>query len=616
MPHRDVDTLLAHALELAAPPEREPLSEWADKYRVLSSEASAAPGPWRTLPFQREPLDCLSPGSQYEQVVLVWASQLGKSEVWLNMLAYIIDREPAPVLICLPTLSMAETFSKDRLAPMFRDCAVLKGKVADPKSKGGDATIFHRRFTGGHVTLTGSNSAAGLASRPIRYLICDEIDRYEDETSEGDAVELAKARTRTFWNRKVVLVSSPTIRGASRIEQAWLNSDQREYEVPCPACEKTERNTSRFHQLAWDRIEWPQGKPEEAAWRCPSCGDLIPHHLKDGMVERGRWRGRKAIVSTGFSAGFHLSELVSPWRSWAQLAEDWERSKDSPEMRRVFINTSLAEWTTDEVQPPPEAEALAARCEPYAAEVPMPASVLTAGVDLQHDRCEVEIVAWGRAFESWSIAYVTLYGDPSGPHLWQQLDALLSREFRHESGLPLRINAAAVDCGFATDEVHSFTRTRFARRIYAVKGLNNGWSKPIWPRKAIYNPKQLPFFLISVDEAKAWLMRRLPLTEGAGCCHFPLGRPLDYFRMLTAETLVRRNRAGRAVLEWQNIHRERNEALDCRCYAIAALHALLMGGLNLDSHSEQFAAMLKPVPVNAPPKPNGPIISRSRWMDF
>jgi phage terminase large subunit GpA-like protein len=511
--------------------------------------------------------------------------------------------------------------SKGMRAPLFRDMPILKGKVADSKAKSGEATMFHRRFTGGHLTLVGSNSAAGLASRPIRYLLLDEVDRFEESAgTEGDAVSLALARTRTFWNRKVIMTSSPTIKGASRIEAAWLNSDQREYEVPCPACKNsspTDLGESYF-QLTWDRIEWPVGKPEEAAWRCPACGELIPHHLKDGMVERGRWRATKKVQNLNLlAAGFHLSELVSPCRSWAQLAEDWERSKDSPEQRRVFVNTSLAEWVSDEVSEPPAAEALAARCEPYAAEVPMPVSLLTGGVDLQHDRAEVEIVGWSKGFESWSIAYHTLYGDPSGPHLWQQLDALLSREFRHESGMPLRINAACVDCGFATDEVHAFTRTRFARRIYAVKGLNNGWTKPIWPRKAIYNAKQLPFFLISVDEAKAWLMRRLPLTEGAGACHFPLGRPLDWFRMLTAETLLRRNRAGRVVFEWQNLRRERNEALDCRVYCIAALHALLMGGLNLDAHAEQFAAMLRPPPVGAePPKPNGPVVYRSRWMDF
>jgi phage terminase large subunit GpA-like protein len=598
------DAVLADVLKLIAPPTRESLSAWADQYRILSSEASAAPGEWRTLPFQREPLDALGPGSPFDSVVLVWASQLGKSELWLTLLAYLISTEPGPTLIVLPTLSMAEAFSKDRLSPMLRDTPLLKGRVAEPKSRDSGNTAFHKRFTGGHVTLVGSNSAAGLASRPIRYLLLDELDRFEESAgSEGDAVNLALARTRTFWNRKVIMTSSPTIKGASRIEQAWASSDQREYEVPCPKC-------GEFAQLTWDRIEWPEGKPEEAAWRCPACGELIPHHLKDGMVARGRWRA-KVLGESPKSAGFHLSELVSPWRSWAALAEECLRSKDSPESRRVFINTSLAEWTSDEIAEPPAAEALAARSEPFAAEVPAPVSLLTAGVDLQHDRVECEIVGWGRGFESWSIAYVTLYGDPSGPHLWQQLDALLAREFRHESGLPLRIASACIDCGYETSEVLAFTKDKFGRRVYAVKGLNSGWSKPIWPRKPVYNRLQLPLFLVSVDEAKAWLFRRLAVTEGAGACHFPLGRPLDWYRMLVSESLVRRNRGGRAVYEWQNLKRERNEALDTRVYAICGLHSLLMGGLNIDAHTDAFEKMLKPPPNGTPEVPT---VYRSKFV--
>ena len=285
------DALLADVLQLIAPPTRESLSAWADAHRVLSSEASAAPGEWRTLPFQREPLDAIGPASPYDSVVLVWASQLGKSELWLTLLSYIISVEPGPTLIVLPTLSMAETFGKDRLAPMLRDQPNLRGRVAEPKTRDSGNTMFSKRFTGGHVTLVGSNSAAGLASRPIRYLLLDELDRFEESAgSEGDAVNLALARTRTFWNRKIIMTSSPTIKGASRIEQAWASSDQREYEVPCPNCESLDPKSgpSGFHQLTWDRIEWPDGKPEDAAWRCPSCGELIPHHLKDGMVARGR----------------------------------------------------------------------------------------------------------------------------------------------------------------------------------------------------------------------------------------------------------------------------------------------------------------------------------------
>jgi len=240
--------------------------------------------------------------------------------------------------------------------------------------------------------------------------------------------------------------------------------------------------------------------------------------------------------------------------------------------------------------------------------------LLTAGVDLQHDRCEIEIVGWGKQFESWSIAYNTIHGDPSGPHLWAELDALLLREYRHETGMPLRVSACCVDSGFLPDEVLGFTKSRFGRKVYAIKGLSQGWTKPIWPRRAFYNRQALPLFHISVDEGKAWFFRRLGLTEGPGRCHFPVGRPLDYFKMLTAETMVRKTRAGRAIYEWVNLRRERNESLDARVYNVAALHALLMGGLNLDHYAEQFEQMLKPQQPAA--KPNGPVVYRSKFMDF
>jgi phage terminase large subunit GpA-like protein len=582
----DLQAVLARVLGLLAPPERLPLSAWADEHRQLSSEGSAAPGPWRTLSFQREPLDAVAPGSPYGLVVLVWASQLGKSELLMNLLSYVIAVEPGPMLLVEPTLAMCEAFSKDRLSPLFRDTPVLKGKVAESKSREAGSTIYHRRFHGGHLTLVGSNSPSGLAARPIRYLLLDEVDRYEQSAgAEGDPTSLAIARTRTFYNRKIVMVSSPTMRGASRIESAWLESDQREFELPCPYC-------SHYQQLRWERLEWPAGNPRAAVYRCEGCSQLLEHHLKPDMVERGRWQTKAASANI---AGFRLSELISPWRSWGDLAADWTQTIGQPERRRAFVNTSLAEWWTEEAQQMPAAEVLAARCEVYSAEVPQPVALLTAGADLQHDRIEVETVGWGRGFESWSIRYDVIYGDPSGPHLWQQLDALLSREFKHESGMPLRISSACVDCGFLTDEVLSFVRDKFSRRIYGVKGLNSGFSKPIWPRKAVYNRKQLPLFLISVDEGKRWLYQRLRIAQpGSGHCHFPLGRPLDYFRGLLSETLLTRYRGGRPHLEWVNLKRERNEPLDCRVYSIAGLFALIMSGLNLDTYCENWERMIGP----------------------
>lgn len=602
----NLKAVLGRSLALLAPPERLVLSEWADRHRHLSSEASAAPGPWRTLAFQREPLDAVYPGSPYEMVVMVWASQMGKSELLMNLLTYVIAVEPGPVLLVEPTLAMCEAFSKDRLSPLFRDTPILKGKVAEPKGREAGSTIYHRRFLGGHLTLVGSNSPSGLAARPIRYLLLDEVDRYEESAgAEGDPVSLAIARTRTFYNKKIVVVSSPTVRGSSRIESAWLESDRREYEVPCAHC-------SHYQALRWERLEWEEGRPELAAYRCEACNELIEHHRKADMVAQGRWQAK--ATSSGKIAGFHISEMISPWRSWAQLAAEWVQTTGQPERRRAFWNTSLAEWWTEDAVPMPAAETLAARAEVYEAEVPMPAVLLTCGVDLQADRAELETVGWGRGYESWSVRYDVVIGDPTGPHLWQELDALLLREFKHASGLALRISCACVDAGYQTDEVLNFVKDKFHRKVYAVKGLSSGFSKPIWPRRPVRSRRAQPLFLVSVDEAKRWLVQRLRLTEpGAGFCHYPVGRPIDFYQGLLAEALVTRYRGGRPHLEWvRNVRR--NEALDVRAYNVAALFSLLLSGLNLDVYAENFARLLMPPKPGEEVRPNGAPTYRSKFV--
>ena len=289
----DAAVILAQVRKLLEPPRRVALSDWADEHRRLSSEASASAGPWRTLPFQKEPLDAISPGSPYETVVFVWASQMGKSELLLNLITYVIAVEPGPALIVQPTLAMTEAFSKDRISPMLRDTPVLRGKVADPKSREAGSTIYHRRFVGGHLTMVGSNSPSGLASRPVRYLLLDEVDRYEESAgAEGDPVSLARARTRTFWFRMIIVTSSPRPPTAHRGSKRRGSESRTSANSRCrvPLC-------NHFQQLKWDRVEWPEGKPEEAAYRCAGCGELIPHHRKDSMVAGGKWRAAGHTVS-------------------------------------------------------------------------------------------------------------------------------------------------------------------------------------------------------------------------------------------------------------------------------------------------------------------------------
>jgi len=293
---------LAAAFE---PPPRQTVSEWADANRWLSSEASAEPGPWRTdrAPYQRAILDALTPNSPYEHVVMMAAAQTGKTEVALNLVGYIIDRDPGPMLVVLPRVEDGEAWSKDRLAPMLRMTPCLNGKVADVRTRDSNNRILHKQFQGGSITIAGANSPAGLAMRPIRYVLLDEVDRYPASAgTEGDPVALAIKRSATWWNRKILLVSTPTVKGASRIESWWLRSNQSSYWVPCPDC-------GAYQVLVWPNLEWPEGRPEEARYRCAHCGALIPPHRKAWMLARGEWR---AANPKSKIAGFWISQLYSP----------------------------------------------------------------------------------------------------------------------------------------------------------------------------------------------------------------------------------------------------------------------------------------------------------------
>ena len=284
-----VDQVIA-ALE---PPPKLTVSEWADLNRRLSSEASAEAGDWRTdrAPYQRALLDALTPNSPWERVVFMSSSQVGKTECLNSFVGYIIDRDPGPVLVVQPRVEDGEAWSKDRLAPMLRDTPCLHGKVADVRSRDANNRVLHKRFQGGSITIAGANSPAGLAMRPIRYVLLDEVDRYPPSAgTEGDPVSLAVKRSTTWWNRKILLVSTPTVKGASRIESWWLRSNQQSYWVPCPEC--------GAHQvLVWPSVEWPQGQPEDAKYRCAHCAALIPSHRKAWMLARGEWRAAVASAA-------------------------------------------------------------------------------------------------------------------------------------------------------------------------------------------------------------------------------------------------------------------------------------------------------------------------------
>ena len=406
------------------PPREITVSQWADENRVLTGGAAAERGQWRTRPYQREPMDVLSPSHPCRQVVVLSGAQILKTEVLLNFIGFIADVDPGPVLVVEPRTEDAKALSKDRVAPMFRATPALRGKIAPVKSRDSSNTTLHKVLANGagHITLTGAISPSGLAMRPIRYALLDEVDRYPASAgSEGDPVSLAIQRTAEFaHNKKIVMASTPTIRGISRIELAWQESDQRDYFVPCPKC-------GHFQVLVLGDgtgpgLVWPEGKPEEAAYRCAGCQELIPHHQKAAMVERGEYRAQNPSSAI---PGFRISQLISPKKAWGEIVVEFLAAKKSPETLKAFLNTVLAQLWEETHEVPTDAHALWNRCEPFEAEAPDGVALITAGVDVQADRLELEIAGWGRDEESWSIAYHVIPGDVTRNEVWEHLEGLL-----------------------------------------------------------------------------------------------------------------------------------------------------------------------------------------------
>lgn len=545
---------------MAAPPPDLTVSEWADENRRLSSEASAEPGRWKTsrAPYQRDILDAVNDPS-CEMVVVMSSAQVGKTELLLNTIGYFADYDPAPILLLQPTLEMAQTFSKDRLAPMVRDTPALRGKISESKARDSGNTILHKRFPGGHITMAGANSPSSLASRPIRILLADEVDRFPVSAgTEGDPFNLAKKRTTTFWNKKILAVSTPTVKGASRIEALYADSTQEHYQLPCPEC-------GHYQRLTWSQIDFDTG-----CYACNHCGALSDQH--QWLSGTGLWI---AQAEHNTCRGFHLNELVSPWRRWEQVIADFREAKKAPDTLKVWVNTSLGE-TWEEEGDGVEHHVLYQRREHYRHDVPEGAVVLTCAVDVQDDRFEIEVEGWGEGEENWRIELRILRGDPSRPEIWQQLSDFLGTTYEHASGTRLNIACTVIDSGgHFTQEVYKFVRPREGRRVYAIKG-KGGAGMPIVGRPSRSNLGKVQLFSVGTDTAKEIVLARLKVCEpGAGYVHFPIrdGFEEEYFMQLTAEQCVTSFVQGRPVRKWIKT-RKRNEAFDLAVYNTAALYIL------------------------------------------
>ena len=566
------------------------VSEWSDRHRMLSSKASAEPGRWRTsrTPYLKDIMDCLSPTSAVERVVFMKAAQVGATECGSCWIGYVIHHAPGPMMAVWPTVDMAKRNSKQRIDPLIEESEALSALISPARSRDSGNTILAKEFRGGVLVMTGANSAVGLRSMPVRYLFLDEVDGYPlDVEGEGDAISLAEARTRTFSRRKIFIVSTPTISGVSAIEREYEASNQCRYFVPCPHC--AHRQWLRFEQLRWDK-----GLPETAAYVCESCDKSIVEHHKTSMLEQGEWR--PTVPDAGVkTTGFHLSSLYSPvgWRSWRDIAAAWESavSKESGSAAAIktFKNTELGETWVEEGEAPDWQRLLERREDYKIGTVPAGGLLLVGGADVQEDRIEASVWAFGVGKESWLIEHRVLMGDTARDGVWKRLREMLTETWTHESGANLPLARFALDTGFATQEAYAFVRTCKDSRVMAVKGVARGAALIGTPTAVDVTQggrklrRGIKLYSVTVSIAKLEFYNNLRKTADvledgttvvypAGYVHLPK-IDAEFIQQLCAEQLItRRDRNGFAHREWQKM-RERNEALDIFVYCRAAAAA-------------------------------------------
>lgn len=569
---RAIVNFLKEVHKTLKPPLKIGVAEWADNYRILSSESSAEPGRWNTsrTPYMKEIYDmAVKKGVRF--IIVMAAAQMSKSELINNIIGRFIDIDPGPMLVVQPTDELAKSYSKDRIAPMIRDCPRLRKLVKDPNKKNSGNTISYKKFLGGFIAFVGTFRENKLASRPIRLLFCDEVDRYAKSAgNEGSPLDLAKKRITTFVrDGRGIITGTPTIKGASEIETEYLASSQGHWYLSCPVCE--EHQTLKFRNLNWDKD--PITEKITVKMLCEHCGALSYEHewKKDNQVT-GIWI--HDFPERTDKMGYHLNALASPWRTWEDIVKEWievEESKDE-QKKIVFINTVLAETYEEEVKEKIDWEHIFNRREKYNAEVPDQVLILTAGIDVQDKWIELEVVGWGLHGESWGILHLIIPGNPEQDEIWESLDGVLKRKFYYKNGKAITIYSSCIDTGgHHTERTYDFVSTRQSwMRIYGIKGqggenipVNNGFRRT--------KDNRIDLLSLGVNALKDITYGRLKIVQtGKGYCHFPddikKNYGINYFKALTAEVKKIKNRA----VVWEKI-RERNEALDIRNYATAAL---------------------------------------------
>ena len=598
------------------------VDQWADRHRILSTKGSAEPGPWRTdrTPYLREPMQCLSPSSPWRRVVLMFGSQMGKTEVVLNWLGAIIHLWPAPTLLVQPTLDMAKRLNRQRLEPLLRETPVLSDLIAPARARDSGNTMFLKEFRGGLFVLTGANSGSGLQSMPAAYLLADEVSSYPFEADDkGDPLENAEARTSTFPMGKALITSTPGTRGMCRITSEYESrSDRRQLAVLMPCCGSLEVLRWREH-MKWDR---PDG---EVFAQCPACGERVSQHHKSTMLAGAVWQA--TAKGDGITAGFHLPGWYAPagWTSWEQIRDEFLRAKADPLLLKGWVNKRAAEAWEDEAVAVINAEGLMARAQAEtfsSGTCPEGVVLLLMAVDTQDTWLETTVWGFGRGEEMWRIWHQKVEGNPAEADVWEQIDSIRKTEWPMEGGGTLTVRHCGVDTGgHFTQEAYEYCRQRAREGVVALKGsstkaapaLGKGSRVDVNARGQTIK-KGLTLYQVGGDTLKRTIYARMKRdSPGPGAIHLPNDVTEEYLRGLTCERLVPRMVKGFQVLGWENPSGARNEPLDLTVYSLAILElvkrrynrATLWDQLTAAAE-ERKAGQAKPKPKRRRSEPSGP----------
>lgn len=564
------------------------VSQWADNYRMLSSGISAEPGKWKTsrAPYQKDIMNAFTePG--IHRVVVKSSSQIGKSDMMNNVIGRFAHLDPCAIMMIQPTIDMAQDYSKTRIAPMIRDTKVLNNLFYDVKSRDANNTILSKVFPGGRLIMCGANSPAGLASRPIRILLADEVDRFPDSAgTEGDPADLAAKRMTTFWNSCMGLFSTPTNEGSSRIDEEYLAGTQEEWQHKCPNCGEYHLLRHIDMTVDYKEIKTPSGKKtvivNDVKWRCPHCGFSFSE--KEMKQTPQKYISRNADALKNGIRSFFVNGFTSPWMTWTRIMREWLEAKGDPEREKVIMNTVFGESYKQKGAFEDE-QIFLRRRESYRAELPNGVLLLTAAIDTQDNRLEYEVVGWGKEEECWGIRKGIVLGAPNQDRTWKEIDNILDKTYHFADGKGLKVVRTFIDSGgHYTSDVYNYCQKNFHKQRFAIKG-RGGPGIPLIYKIAKANNAKAPLILLGVDDGKQQIMDRLSIdSPGPLYFHFPQDEGIKelsnrgyddlYFKGIISEhkKVYKRNGVLREV--WETTKNVRNEPLDLRNYNLACMKSL------------------------------------------